>query len=185
MLEDAHACKTSALEKAATPAWTTNGDLSGIGKVLSMNELVLGLTHETGYGNFRDDAARKLGQRHGRRELRKRKLNMLAAALLLALAGFGATMLTMPPTSQASLMTAHDSSCVKAGQSLEPWFKTELTRRGLTGTAQRDDFNLMLVWFRNAKAQCATGLTQAASENLQVLADRIVTREELRQRADD
>src|SRR5215211_7754499 len=98
MLEDEHECKTSALKKAATPPWTTNGDMSGIGKVLSMNELLLGLTHKTGYGDFRDDAARKLAACCWRREQRGRRLNMLAAALLLASAGFGATMLTMPST---------------------------------------------------------------------------------------
>jgi hypothetical protein len=150
-----------------------------------MNELTLGFAHKTGYGQFRDDAARTLAQSHRRREQRRRRLNLLAAAFLLVSAGFGATMLTVPSTSQASLMTAHDSSCIKAGQCLEPWFTGELTRRGLTGTAQQDDFNLMLAWFRNAKAQCATGLTQAASENLQALADRIVAREELRKSEDD
>src|SRR5687768_13386404 len=115
-----------------------------------MNELTLGFAHKTGYGQFRDDAARTLAQSHRRREQRRRRLNLLAAAFLLVSAGFGATMLTMPPTSQASLATRPDAVCVQAGQSLEPWFKAELTRRGLTGTVRQDDFNLLLAWFRNA-----------------------------------
>ena len=150
-----------------------------------MNAWTLGLIHRTSYGQFRDDAARKLAQRHRRREQRRRRLNMLGAACLLAAAGFGATILAMPSTSQASLMTAQNASCIHAGQSLEPWFKTELIRRGLTGMARQDDFKLLLAWFRDAQTQCATGLTQAASENLQALAARIAAREELRQRTDD
>ena len=150
-----------------------------------MNELTLGLAHKFGYGHFRDDAARKLAQRYRRREQRRRRLNMVAAALLLASAGFGATMLTMPSTSQASLATSQSASCIQARQRLEPWFRAELTRRGLTGTARQDDFNLLLTWFRDAQGQCATGLTQPASENLQALTDRISAREQLRERADD
>ena len=148
-----------------------------------MNELSLGLTPKTGYGTFRDEAARKQAQRYGRRERRRRKINMLAAAFLLASAGFGATMLTNPPTSQASL-SSQNASCIKAGQSLEPWFRAELDRRAWAAVARQDDFTLMLAWFREAQHQCATGLTQAASRNLQAVAERILAREQ-RQRADD
>ena len=150
-----------------------------------MDAWTLGLIHRTSYGQFRDDAARKLVQGHRRREQRRRRLNMLGAACLLASAGFGATMLAMPSTSQASLMTRQNASCVKAGESLDPWFKAELTRRGLTAMARQDDFKLLLAWFRDAQNQCATGSIQAASENLQALAARIAAREELRQRTDD
>jgi hypothetical protein len=152
-----------------------------------MNELVIGLPRAADYGHFRDGATNRLAQRYRRREQRRRKLNMLAAALLLASAGFGATMLMVmvQPTSHASLVSSEDARCIRAGQTLEPWFRTELTRRGLTGTARQDDFNLLLTWFRDAQGQCAAGLTQAASENLQALADRIAAREQLRPSADD
>ena len=150
-----------------------------------MNELKLGLPRAADYGHFRDGAVNRLAQRYRRREQRRRRLNMLAAALLLASAGLGATMLTVPSTSQASLVTAQSASCIQAGRRLEPWFKAELTRRGLTGTARQDDFNLLLTWFKDAQSQCATGLTQAASENLQALVDRIAAKEQLRERADD
>jgi len=149
-----------------------------------MNELSLGLTPKTAYGTFRDEAARKQAQRYGRRERRKRKFNMLAAAFLLVSAGFGATMLTNPPTSQASLAPLN-ASCIKAGQGLEPWFRAELDRRAWAAVPRQDDFNLMLAWFKDAQGQCAAGLTQAASQNLQAIVDRISAREELRQRADD
>jgi len=42
--------------------------------------------------------------------------HMLSAAVLLASAGFGATTLTMPSTSQVLLMTVQDAPCIKAGQ---------------------------------------------------------------------
>ena len=93
-------------------------------------------------------------------------------------------MLTNPPTSQASL-SSQNASCIKAGQSLEPWFRAELDRRAWAAVPRQDDFNLMLAWFKDAQGQCAAGLTQAASQNLQAIVDRISAREELRQRADD
>jgi hypothetical protein len=152
---------------------------------LGMNELMLGLPRAAEYGLFRDGAANRLAQRYRRREQRRRKLNMLVAALLLASAGFGATMLMVPPTSQASLVSLENARCIRAGQSLEPWFRAELHRRASTGVPRQDDFNLLLTWFRDAQSQCATGLTQAASENLQALADRIAAKEQLREHADD
>jgi hypothetical protein len=185
MPEDNRECNTQAPGNAAPQPWTTNGDVSGFSTELSMNELVIGLPRAADYGHFRDGATNRLAQRYRRREQRRRKLNMLAAALLLASAGFGATMLTMPPTSHASLVSSENARCIKAGQSLEPWFKAELHRRASTGVPRQDDFNLMLAWFRDAQGQCAAGLTQAASENLQALADRIAAREQLRPSADD
>jgi hypothetical protein len=150
-----------------------------------MNELTLGLPPAADYGHFRDHRAFRLARRYRRREQRRRTLNMLAAALLLASGGFGATMLTVPSTSQASLATSQSASCIQAGQRLEPWFRAELHRRASTGVPRQDDFNLLLTWFRDAQSQCATGLTQAASENLQALADRIAAKEQLREHADD
>ena len=127
----------------------------------------------------------RLARRSRRCEQRRRTLNMLAAALLLASAGFGATMLMVPPTSQASLVSSENARCIKAGQSLEPWFRAELHRRASTGVPRQDDFNLLLTWFRDAQGQCAAGLTRAGSENLKALADRISAREQLRPSADD
>jgi hypothetical protein len=152
-----------------------------------MNELVIGLPRAADYGHFRDGATNRLAQRYRRREQRRRKLNMLAAALLLASAGFGATMLMVmvPPTSHASLVSSENARCIKAGQSLEPWFRAELHRRASTGVPRQDDFNLLLTWFRDAQGQCAAGLTRAGSENLKALADRIAAREQLRPSADD
>jgi hypothetical protein len=150
-----------------------------------MNQLMLGLPRAADYGHFRDSRACRLAQRNRRREQRRRKLNMLAAALLLASAGFAATMLTVPPTSHASLVSSENARCIKAGQSLEPWFRAELHRRASTGVPRQDDFNLLLTWFRDAQGQCAAGLTRAGSENLKALADRIAAREQLRPSADD
>lgn len=150
-----------------------------------MNELLLWSPRQSSHGTFRDDSVRRLARRYGWRERRRRTINMLAAACLLASAAFGATMLAAPPTSQASLAAPQTASCVKAGQGLEPWFKAELLRRAWAGSPRQDDFNLMLTWFRDAQGQCAAGLTDVAAENLHALADRISAREGHRQSMDD
>ena len=99
-----------------------------------------------------------------------RKLNIFAAAFALATALFWATMLTAPPTTQAAL--ADDPSrrpCLKAGQNLAPWFEAEFNRRAYVGVRSHDDFNLMLGWFRAARNQCVSGMTDRSLANFQAI----------------
>jgi hypothetical protein len=110
---------------------------------------------------------------------------MLAAALILASMTFGVTMLITPRTSQASLSGLQSAACLKAEQTLAPWFAVELNHQGWTGTPRQGDFNLMLAWFRTAQGQCASGLTDQALGNFEALASRIAQAEERRSEADD
>ena len=150
-----------------------------------MNELSVALSHRSTYAGFHDAAARELAHRYRRRDLQRRRLNMLAAALILASGVFGATMLIAPPTSQAKLGAAQSAACLKAERTLAPWFASEFNRRGLTGTPRQDDFNLMLVGFKDAQGQCASGLTDQALGNFEALAIRIAQAEERRHETDD
>jgi len=140
---------------------------------------------QNSYRSFRNDAGRALAERHVRREQRKRRINMLAAALLLASAGFWATMLTTPPTSQATLTSPQAATCLGTGESLEPWFKAELHRRASAAVARRDDFDVMLAWFQDARRKCAAGLTEPALKDFQAIADRIYANDRRRQSAGD
>ena len=99
-----------------------------------------------------------------------RKLNAVVAAFVLATALVWATMLTTAPTTQAALSDDPSrTACLKAGQSLAPWFTAEFNRRAYGGVSGRDDFNLMLAWFRAAQSQCASGLTDRSLANLKAL----------------
>ncbi len=99
-----------------------------------------------------------------------RKLNAFVAAFVLATALFGATMLTTPTTTQAALSDDPSRTpCLKAGQSLTPWFTAEFNRRAYGGVSGRDDFNLLLTWFRAAQSQCASGLTDRSLANLKAI----------------
>ena len=149
-----------------------------------MNELSVALSHRSTYAGFRDAAARELAHRYRRRDLQRRRLNMLAAALILASGVFGATMLIAPPTSQAKLGAAQSAACLKAERTLAPWFASEFNRRGLTGTPRQDDFNLMLAGFKDAQGQCASGLTDQALGNFEALAIRIAQAEERQHETD-
>jgi hypothetical protein len=162
-----------------------NRSINTAARTTTMNELSLALSCRSTYAGFRDAAARELAHRHRRRDLQRRKLNMLVAALILASGVFGATMLIAPPTSRAKLGAPQSAACLKAERTLAPWFASELNRRGLTGTPRQDDFNLMLVGFKDAQSQCASGLTDQALGNFEALANRVVQAEERRHEADD
>ena len=88
-------------------------------------------------------------------------------------------------TSAASLLrsdAAHSSAqntvCVEAGRRLAPWFQAEADRKAQIGLGLRDDFNLMLTWFKRAQSQCASGLTDQATQNLQAIEIMVAQRAE-------
>jgi hypothetical protein len=147
----------------------------------AMNELLLlPPTCRPAYASFRDEAVSR-GARHLRsRELRQRRLNMLAAALLLVGASLCGVMLTSPGRSQAFIGSQASAACLKAKQSLEPWFRAELNRRQWAVTLPKDDFTLLLTGLRNAERQCGAGLSDQALGNFAALSARIATLEERR-----
>ena len=131
-----------------------------------MNELLLlPPTCRPAYASFRDEAVSR-GARHLRsRELRQRRFNVLAAALLLVGASLCGVMLTSPGRSQAFIGSQASAACLKARQSLEPWFRAEMNRRQWAVTSPTDDFTLLLTGFRSAERQCAAGLSDQALGN--------------------
>src|SRR5215204_2589946 len=91
------------------------------------------------------------------------------AALVLAGAVFSATTAPSLLSSEAATSTPQKMACVEAGQRLAPWFRAEAQRKALVRLEERDDFNLLLTWFRNAQAQCASGQTARAAENFRAV----------------
>jgi hypothetical protein len=133
------------------------------------------------YASFRDEAARQRAERFARSGSRKRAIGMSAAAFALATAAFWATMLMAPPTSEASLFDfPEDAGCVKAGQSLAPWFEGEQRRAARRGAHRYDNFDEMLTSFQGAQSQCASGETDEAIADFQALANQIAQAEERR-----
>jgi hypothetical protein len=133
------------------------------------------------YGSFRSEATRERAERLGRRASRKRAIGVSTGALALAAAAFWATMLTLPPTTEAALFSFPEhASCIKAGQSLAPWFEGELHRMKQVGAAHHSDFDLTLTSFREAQSRCASGQMDEALTDLQTLANQIAKLEEHR-----
>ena len=126
------------------------------------------------YSSFRDEAvARRAG-------LRRLKRKVFLAALVLSATGLSATTETSLLSSPVAGPT-QNAACVEAGQRLSPWFKAEAGRKALVGLNERDDFNLLLTWFHNAQAQCTSGETDRAVENLQAVESMIAERAEQHQ----
>src|SRR5215204_5334773 len=133
---------------------------------------MIALTHlapSGSYCSFRDEAVMRRAERLGREEANRRKRNALAAALVLAGTVFSATTAASLLSSEAATSTPEKVACVEAGQRLAPWFRAEAERKALVGLEERDDFNLLLTWFRNAQAQCASGQTARAAENFRAV----------------
>ena len=131
------------------------------------------------YRAFRDEA---VSSRQANRFRRKR--NALLAGLALAATVFSATAaasLFSPETATRS----KDRACIEAGQRLAPWFKAEAEREAQVGLGERDNFNLLLTWFRNAQSQCASGQTARAVENFKAVERMIAERVEQHQPEDE
>src|SRR5829696_108826 len=141
------------------------------------------LTHPAPSGShrpFRDEAVTHRAKWLGRKEGNRRNRNDFLAALVLAGAVFSATTAASLLSSEAATSTPQKVACVEAGQRLAPWFRAEAERKALVGLEERDDFNLLLTWFRNAQAQCASGQTVRAVENFRAVEGIIAERAEQR-----
>ena len=132
------------------------------------------------YRSFRDEAVTRRAERLRRKEANRRKRNAFLAALVLAGAVFSATTAASLLSSEAATSTPEKVACVEAGQRLAPWFRAETERKALVGLEEQDDFNLLLTWFRNAQAQCASGQTVRAVENFRAVEGIIAERAEQR-----
>src|SRR4051812_22815398 len=131
-----------------------------------------------------DEAVTRWAERLGRKEANLHKCNDLLAALVLAGTVFAAT--TAPALlSSETTSPPQKAACVEVGQRLAPWFKAEAERKAQVGLDERDDFNLLLTWFRNAQSQCASGQTARAVENFQAVEALIAKRIEQHQPADE
>jgi len=136
------------------------------------------------YRSFRDEAVSRRADRLGRKALNRRKRNALLAALALAGTVFSAT--TAPALlSSEAISPSQKAACVEVGQRLAPWFRAESERKAQVGLDERDDFNLLLTWFRNAQSQCASGQTARAVENFKVVEGLIAKWVEQHQPADE
>jgi len=132
-----------------------------------------------------DEAVSRGAERLGRKEANRRKHNALLAALALAVTVFSATAAVSLLRSEAATTPSQNAACVEAGQRLAPWFRAETERKAQVGLDERDDFNLLWTWFRNAQSQCASGQTARAVENFQAVEGLIAKRVEQRQPADE
>jgi hypothetical protein len=133
------------------------------------------------YCSFRDEAARQMAERLGRRASRKRAIGLSAGALGLATAAFWAAMVTWPPATEAALFAFPDrTSCLAAEQSLAPWFEGELHRTAQARAARHAAFDPMLATFGEAQSRCAAGRADEALADFQDLANQIAKLEEHR-----
>ena len=137
------------------------------------------------YRSFRDEAVERLAERLGRKAANRRKRNDFLAALALAATVFSATTAVSLLRSEAATAPSRNAACAEAGQRLAPWFRAETERKAQVGLDERDDFNLLLTWFRNAQSQCASGQTARAVENFQAVEGMIARRVEQHQPADE
>ena len=133
------------------------------------------------YRSFRDEAVAQRANRLRRKELNRGKRNAFVAALTLAAAVFSISTAASLYTSEAKQITPQNMACIEAGQRLAPWFRAETERKAQVGLNERDDFNLLLTWFRNAQGQCASGQTARAVENLKAVEGMIAQRAEQHQ----
>ena len=100
---------------------------------------------------------------------RRSRLSLFAAAFALATAMFWATMLTAPPVSEAALSPQPaQARCIETGRRLGPWFEAQV-HRPASLQAGGPNLNLMLVWYRAAQSQCASGKTERAAENFRAI----------------
>jgi hypothetical protein len=133
------------------------------------------------YRSFRDEAVAQRADRLRRKELSRGKRNAFVAALTLAAAVFSISTAASLYTSEAKQIAPQNMACIEAGQRLAPWFRAETERKAQVGLKERDDFNLLLTWFRNAQGQCASGQTARAVENLKAVEGMIAQRAEQHQ----
>jgi hypothetical protein len=141
---------------------------------------LLNLEQPTGYRAFRERAVYQ--------KVARLKLRMLLRRTLKTVVAFAFGVALLWVTSAASLFrsdAAHPSVqntiCVEAGRRLTPWFQAEADRKAQIGLGSRDDFNLMLTWFKRAQSQCTSGLTDQATQNLQALENMVAQRAEQHQ----
>jgi hypothetical protein len=137
------------------------------------------------YCSFRDEAVSRQADRLRRKELSRGKRNAFVAALTLAAAVFSISTAASLHSSEAKQITPLNVACIEAGQRLAPWFKAETERKAQVGLDARDDFNLLLTWFRNAQSQCASGQTTRAVENFKAVESMIAERAEQREPEDE
>ena len=131
------------------------------------------------YRPFRDEAVSRQVRQLRRKELRK--CNAFAAALALAAAVLSSTAAASLFASDVNKVVSRNPACVEAGQRLAPWFKAETDRKVQVGLNERDDFNILVTWFRNAQSQCASGMTARAVENFHAIESMIAERVEQQQ----
>jgi hypothetical protein len=131
------------------------------------------------YRPFRDEAVSRQVRQLRRKELRK--CNAFVAALALAAAVLSSTAAASLFASDVNKVVSRNPACVEAGQRLAPWFKAETDRKVQVGLNERDDFNILVTWFRNAQSQCASGMTARAVENFHAIESMIAERVEQQQ----
>lgn len=131
------------------------------------------------YRPFRDEAVSRQVRQLRRKELRK--CNAFVAALALAAAVLSSTAAASLFASDVNKVVSRNPACVEAGQRLAPWFKAETDRKVQVGLNERDDFNILVTWFRNAQSQCASGMTARAVENFHAIGSMIAERVEQQQ----
>ena len=133
------------------------------------------------YRSFRDEAVSRQVRRLRRKDLSRRKRNAFVAALALAAAVLSSTAAASLFTSDVNKVVSRNPACLEAGQRLAPWFKAETDRKVQVGLNKRDDFNILVTWFRNAQSQCPSGMTARAVENFHAIESMIAERVEQQQ----
>jgi hypothetical protein len=132
------------------------------------------------YRSFRDEAVSRQVRRLRRKDLSRRKRNAFVAAgargcrVVVHCGGFAVHVGCQQGCSR-------NPACLEAGQRLAPWFKAETDRKVQVGLNKRDDFNILVTWFRNAQSQCASGMTARAVENFHAIESMIAERVEQQQ----
>ena len=145
---------------------------------MNMLAVARGSERTVAYRWFRDVAVLERTERLRRHTAVQDAISM-SAVCAAAIATFWAAMVMASPPSEASLFEfPEDAGCIKAGQSLAPWFEGEARRVMRVGAHRHEGFDVMLTSFQNAQSLCATGRPDEAIAGLQSLANQIVKLEE-------
>ncbi|MGY2051831.1 hypothetical protein [Methylobacterium sp. JK268] len=113
----------------------------------------------------------------GRLPRRGTVLGAFGSALALATGAFWATMLVDPPTSEATSGTQVPAACQQMEQRVRPWFEREAAHRARLGAAAgQGEFNLLLLSYQSARAQCRAGAVGDAERRFAPLERLVLAR---------
>lgn len=152
---------------------------------MTMLAVARGPERSVAYKSFRDVAVFERTERLRRRTAVRGAIGMSTVFAAAIVTFWTALVMTSPPLEASLFGFPEDAGCVKAGQSLAPWFEGEARYMMRAGASRHEGFDPILGSFQNAQSLCAVGRADEAIAGLQSLANQIAKLEEHRPSAAD